>query len=562
MELIAARVAARSWAVMPREVRARGRPRSTPPRRWTTSSRRRARREDGRLRPGVAARVRGAPRSGRSPPPRWRRTSSTIHVGVDGRRRGEPGVPRRGGGGRRPVPGWPVGVRGRFGRRRPAGRDRRRACWPALQPARSGTRASAGRSRPTCPRTRSTARTASGSRRRPHSSNCRSGSAGPHAADHRARTLPELRRRRRHGHRRRSPPSGSDRGTTWAARPAGCAGSPSARSMRSPTARSTPTRWSRRCARDYRAWGLDVALVDLPAGLDPAARDSGTRPRSPRACCPASNSTGCRPGSRSTGSNDRRPHHDRYDRSTRGDHDLLRRDQQRGLGPAGHRVARRRRADRGRRPSPPRASTEIVRYYPKTLAPWKQHLDDPTRFVVAGDTVTVEIHFSGHVRGRHRGRVRRRRRLRPRRRQDPARHQLVRHGDGARAAAGAGTAGGRDVLPRPSTPRTGTPCASVWDRRRGRARRRRAAAQRGGRRDDALHQDVRPLAEAPRRPGRTFVERQTRSPSRCTSSAPPTTAARLEFDAVDVIDIEGGRITRLTNWYDTSKVRGLIAATG
>jgi hypothetical protein len=33
----------------------------------------------------------------------------------------------------------------------------------------------------------------------------------------------------------------------------------------------------------------------------------------------------------------------------------------------------------------------------------------------------------------------------------------------------------------------------------------------------------------------------------------------LEFDAVDVIDVEDGRIKRLTNWYDTSKVRAMIA---
>ncbi len=34
-----------------------------------------------------------------------------------------------------------------------------------------------------------------------------------------------------------------------------------------------------------------------------------------------------------------------------------------------------------------------------------------------------------------------------------------------------------------------------------------------------------------------------------------TTRRTIEFDAVDVIDVEGGLIRRLTNWYDLSWVR-------
>jgi ketosteroid isomerase-like protein len=35
----------------------------------------------------------------------------------------------------------------------------------------------------------------------------------------------------------------------------------------------------------------------------------------------------------------------------------------------------------------------------------------------------------------------------------------------------------------------------------------------------------------------------------------------VEFDAVDVIDIEDGRVKKLTTWYDTAKVLALIAGT-
>lgn len=34
----------------------------------------------------------------------------------------------------------------------------------------------------------------------------------------------------------------------------------------------------------------------------------------------------------------------------------------------------------------------------------------------------------------------------------------------------------------------------------------------------------------------------------------------LEFDAVDVIDLAGDRIARLTNWYDLAKVRTLLTS--
>jgi ketosteroid isomerase-like protein len=44
-----------------------------------------------------------------------------------------------------------------------------------------------------------------------------------------------------------------------------------------------------------------------------------------------------------------------------------------------------------------RGAAEIEQYFAAALAPYREHLDDPTRFIYAGPTVTVEIHFSGSL---------------------------------------------------------------------------------------------------------------------------------------------------------------------
>ena len=59
-------------------------------------------------------------------------------------------------------------------------------------------------------------------------------------------------------------------------------------------------------------------------------------------------------------------------------------------------------------------------------------------------------------------------------------------------------------------------------------------------------------------PGRTFVDGNTVTVE-VHFIGTTDDGRELEFDAVDVIDIEGGKITKLTNWYDTSKVRAMIA---
>jgi uncharacterized protein (TIGR02246 family) len=47
--------------------------------------------------------------------------------------------------------------------------------------------------------------------------------------------------------------------------------------------------------------------------------------------------------------------------------------------------------------TPPRQGADIATYFAAALAPYPDHHDEPTRVVVAGPTVTVEIHFTGRT---------------------------------------------------------------------------------------------------------------------------------------------------------------------
>jgi ketosteroid isomerase-like protein len=47
--------------------------------------------------------------------------------------------------------------------------------------------------------------------------------------------------------------------------------------------------------------------------------------------------------------------------------------------------------------TPPRRGADIAAYFAAALAPYSDHHDEPTRVVVAGQTVTVEIHFTGRT---------------------------------------------------------------------------------------------------------------------------------------------------------------------
>jgi ketosteroid isomerase-like protein len=42
-----------------------------------------------------------------------------------------------------------------------------------------------------------------------------------------------------------------------------------------------------------------------------------------------------------------------------------------------------------------RGAEDIADYFRAALKPYPEHLDDPTRIIVAGNTVTVEIHYTG-----------------------------------------------------------------------------------------------------------------------------------------------------------------------
>jgi uncharacterized protein (TIGR02246 family) len=44
---------------------------------------------------------------------------------------------------------------------------------------------------------------------------------------------------------------------------------------------------------------------------------------------------------------------------------------------------------------PRRGHDEIEHYFRDALRPYPDHRDEPTRTIVAGSTITVEIHFSG-----------------------------------------------------------------------------------------------------------------------------------------------------------------------
>ena len=46
---------------------------------------------------------------------------------------------------------------------------------------------------------------------------------------------------------------------------------------------------------------------------------------------------------------------------------------------------------------PRRGRHDVIAFYPKALAPYPKHHDDPYRISVAGDVVTVEIKFTGEM---------------------------------------------------------------------------------------------------------------------------------------------------------------------
>ena len=49
--------------------------------------------------------------------------------------------------------------------------------------------------------------------------------------------------------------------------------------------------------------------------------------------------------------------------------------------------------------TPPRSGADIAAYFAAALAPYPEHRDEPTRYVLAGSTATVEIRFTGRNAG-------------------------------------------------------------------------------------------------------------------------------------------------------------------
>lgn len=199
----------------------------------------------------------------------------------------------------------------------------------------------------------------------------------------------------------------------------------------------------------------------------------------------------------------------------------------------------------------------IVKYYPKTLAPWKEHLDEPRRFIVAGDTVTVEIHFTG-------------------RSADGIDVEFdavdvfdLVDGRIQRVTNWYDVAAVRSLLPPPVPAAVSEYFRCIneedWDSFPSLWTDDAVVLAVGARPrygvDDLMTLYRKMFDHLPAHvdiPGRIFVNSNTVTVE--VHFVGTTDGGReLEFDAVDVIDLEGSRIKRLTNWYDTAKVRSMIA---
>jgi ketosteroid isomerase-like protein len=50
---------------------------------------------------------------------------------------------------------------------------------------------------------------------------------------------------------------------------------------------------------------------------------------------------------------------------------------------------------------PRRGRDEVMAYFRPLFEPWAEHLDQPTRVIVADDTAVVEVHFTGRTHAGH-----------------------------------------------------------------------------------------------------------------------------------------------------------------
>lgn len=203
-----------------------------------------------------------------------------------------------------------------------------------------------------------------------------------------------------------------------------------------------------------------------------------------------------------------------------------------------------------------RGKDEIVEFYPKTLASWMAHLEDPVRFHVAGDTVIAEIHVTGKsatgievefdavdVFDLVDGRIQR----------------LTNWYD---------TAALRTLLTPPLPEAIDAYFRTIndedWDGLRTLWAEDATVLAVGARPrhgvDDVMSLYEKMFDHWPKHldvPGRTLIDGNTVTVE--VHFVGTTEDGRvLQFDAVDVIDLDGRKIKKLTNWYDTSRVRAMI----
>jgi ketosteroid isomerase-like protein len=206
---------------------------------------------------------------------------------------------------------------------------------------------------------------------------------------------------------------------------------------------------------------------------------------------------------------------------------------------------------------PRKGMDAIVKYYPKTLAPWIEHFDSPTRFLVAGDTVTVEIHFTGKSADGTEVEF------------DAVDVFDLIDGRIQRVTNWYDVAAVRSLMPPPVPAAIAAYFRSLnaedWDSFRTLWTDDATVLAAGARPrhgiDDLMTLFSKMFDHLPTHvdlPGRTLVDGNTVTVE-VHFIGTTDDGIELEFDAVDVIDLEGGRIKKLTNCYDTSKVRALIA---
>lgn len=205
---------------------------------------------------------------------------------------------------------------------------------------------------------------------------------------------------------------------------------------------------------------------------------------------------------------------------------------------------------------PRRGIDEIVQYYPKVLAGWMEHFEDPTRFLVAGDTVTAELHFTGKSATGVEVEF------------DAVDVFDLVDGRIERLCTWYDAAAVRALLPPPVPEAIGAYFRTIndedWDGFRTLWAEDATVLAVGARPrhgvDDVMNLYTKMFDHWPQHldvPGRTLIDGSTVTVE-VHFVGTSDNGREVEFDAVDVIDLEGRKIKKLTTWYDTSRVLAMI----